>query len=225
MDLCKELVQFLNEKEERFLRTCIDCRGGTERSFHYHVLTRPELTFEEKKIVVKFASALDNDESATTNDIFNKVLSDIGLSRTDVIMKKSGNLYKNLLIILLLQLRRDNCSCINLKYPSKQDFMDAYPEVRGYDLSYCRGSDSICDYGEETTKLWHTANTAAILFVAIPSHRNFTLAMQVVPKVVEGWAALYATGGGQMQVCSDGYCRCRPYYVSYFIFLPIVPSN
>lgn len=50
---------------------------------------------------------------------------------------------------------------------------------------------------DEQHYLWHTANWMSILFQMIPAKKNKGLAMQVIPKLIEGWDAKYVTGSGQ----------------------------
>jgi hypothetical protein len=73
-----------------------------------------------------------------------------------------------------------------LKYPTFQAFsVDAYEGKFNQEAM------------EEQHHLWHTANWMSILFQIIPAKKNKGLAMQVVPKLVEGWDAKYVTGSGQ----------------------------
>ncbi|RYH30095.1 hypothetical protein EON65_06245 [archaeon] len=77
------------------------------------------------------------------------------------------------------------------KYPTFESFINEYGNVYN--------NESV----EEQEKLWHTANWMFILFTLIPARKNKGLAMQVVPKVVEGWHAKYVTGSGQTRLTAN----------------------
>lgn len=195
--LSAELLNALEEREKYWLQVNLFSeKREAHYTFLYNLLTRPGLDTEERKWAVKFAHALSNEKTVNTRDIFSLVCDEIGLSESEPILNKAKPLYPDLLILLLNQLRQHDCRYINLKYPTKDAFVTAYPEGKDFKLDYCQ--DDPVRFADETNKLWHTANTAAILFCAIPSKCNFTVAMKVVPKAVEGWTASYSTGGGQM---------------------------
>lgn len=49
----------------------------------------------------------------------------------------------------------------------------------------------------ELDLLWQTANWMYVLFKMITARKNKGLAIQVIPKLIEGWDAKYVTGSGQ----------------------------
>ena len=76
-----------------------------------------------------------------------------------------------------------------------------YQDLDSFLLSY----DNIFnDYVlEEKINLKDTANWMNILFNMIPARKNKGLAMQIIPKFIEGWNAKYVTGSGQTKPTSD----------------------
>jgi len=79
---------------------------------------------------------------------------------------------------------------VNLKYKSMEDFLEKYPEM------------SVRDE-RERQRLLQTANWMHILFQIIPAKKNKGVALDVVPKFVEGYGATYITGSGQTRPTCD----------------------
>lgn len=73
----------------------------------------------------------------------------------------------------------------HFKYATEQDFLREY--------NYCFAE---CD-PTEISNLYFTANWMALLFATVDARGNKGLAMNVIPKVIEGFSARYSTGGGQ----------------------------
>lgn len=78
----------------------------------------------------------------------------------------------------------------DLKYQSVADFLAVYVCFVGYD-----------DARRE--HLMHVANWMAYLLSKIPARKNKGFALQVVPKLLEGWQARYITGSGQSRATED----------------------
>jgi hypothetical protein len=94
-----------------------------------------------------------------------------------------------------LQVTRQHMS--QFRYTSLAEFLSVYPAFDEYEAA-------------EQTRLMHTANWMHFLFTKIPAKKNKGLAIQVIPKLVEGWQARYVTGSGQTKSTAD---RVRIYEV------------
>jgi len=79
----------------------------------------------------------------------------------------------------------------DMKYDTIEKFMSIYKSF----------GDNVSTIEQESEKekinLWHTANWMNVLLSMVPARKSKDLAIQVVPKVVEGWDARYITGSGQ----------------------------
>ena len=109
--------------------------------------------------------------------------SDIDTSLTP----KDGLFMVALWVILLSELSKV-MSLNQLKYPTFDSFRSTYISSTKFFTN---------EPIEEQHHLWHTANWMFILFKIIPAKKNKGLAMQVVPKMIEGWDVKYVTGSGQ----------------------------
>lgn len=99
-------------------------------------------------------------------------------------LHKEGPVMYALWVVMLSVLKR-HYKLEDLKYPSLDSFLETYS---GY---FDREPE------DEKERLWHTANWMSILFTLITPRKNKGLAMQVIPKLVEGWNTKYVTGSGQ----------------------------
>lgn len=77
-----------------------------------------------------------------------------------------------------------------LKYQCVADFLAVYVCFVGYDDA-------------KREHLMHVANWMAYLLSKIPARKNKGFALQVVPKLLEGWRARYITGSGQSRATED----------------------
>ena len=68
-----------------------------------------------------------------------------------------------------------------LKYPTVGDFMLVY------------GDQFQGESHDEIQKLWQFANWSFILFKIIPAKTNKVFAMDVIPKLLEGWSGMNLT--------------------------------
>ena len=124
-----------------------------------------------------------------TDDLhIQKICEDIGLD-SSYLHKDCCMMYA--LWVCLLEAVKNHLSNSALKYPTLEDFLNAYPGRFA--------SESL----EEQINLWHTANWMVILFKLIPAKKNKGLALQVVPKLIEGWDAKYVTGSGQTKATQN----------------------
>jgi hypothetical protein len=78
----------------------------------------------------------------------------------------------------------------HVKYKTQAEMMAVYPTLHDR-------SDS------EKHNLFLTANWMSILFQVLPARKNKGIAMDIIPKFVEGNSANYVTGGGQTQATRD----------------------
>lgn len=140
---------------------------------------------EEKAIIAKFYDEVDSrvSQSGVHGEIsVFDVADSVGLDLSS--LHKEGPVMYALWVVLLSVLRR-HYNPEDYKYPTMQDFLQVYEG--------CFPSEP----EDEMQKLWQTANWMNILFTLITARKNKGLAMQVVPKLVEGWHAKYVTGSGQ----------------------------
>jgi hypothetical protein len=116
------------------------------------------------------------------------IADDIGLDLSS--LHKEGLLMYALWVTLLTVLKK-HTPVTELKYTTLQAFHEAYNNLFAYEDD------------EEQHRLWSTANWMSVLFTLIMARKNKGLAMQVVPKLVEGWHAKYVTGSGQTRLTAN----------------------
>ena len=75
------------------------------------------------------------------------------------------------------------------------DQLFKYKTMEAFSLAYQHHFDQVD--GKESEKLYYIANWMAILFTMVESRGNKGLAMNVIPRLVEGFHVRYNTGGGQ----------------------------
>ncbi len=95
-------------------------------------------------------------------------------------MKKEEALVTALYVCILDTLRS---RLVNetLKYPTVGGFMTVY------------GDQFQGESHDEKQKLWQFANWSFILFKIIPAKTNKVFAMDVIPKLLEGWSGMNFT--------------------------------
>eukprot|EP01038_Epipyxis_sp_PR26KG_P004567 gene4567-6440_t len=93
--------------------------------------------------------------------------------------------------IALLSIYKKYYPSHELKYPTLDTFLNAYEGKFDHEIE------------QEKNHLWQTANWMSILFKMITARKNKGLAMQVVPKVIEGMTAKYVTGSGQTRATAN----------------------
>jgi hypothetical protein len=160
-------------------------------SMLHSILSDPIFTQLDKEWLIKF-----NDEvhhrihtSGVNFGITMFSLADgIGMDLTTI--HKEGPFMFALWVILLAHFK-EFIKMEDMKYPTIESFQQAY-------------SGWFVDEGEiELIKLWNVANWMNILFKMITARKNKGLAMQVVPKLIEGWEVKYVTGSGQTRFTAN----------------------
>jgi hypothetical protein len=94
---------------------------------------------------------------------------------------KKGEALITALYVCILDTLRSRLVNETLKYPTVGDFMTAY------------GDQFQGESHDEKQKLWQFANWSFILFKMVPAKTNKVLAMDVIPKLLEGWSGMNFT--------------------------------
>ena len=90
-------------------------------------------------------------------------------------LKKGEGALINTFFICILDMLKSRLTDHDLKYPTIADFLHVYGEKFGREPH------------KEKELLWQTANWAHVLFKMIKARTNAGLALEVLPKFVEGW--------------------------------------
>ena len=90
-------------------------------------------------------------------------------------MKKGEDALINSFYICILDMLKSKLTTEDFKYSQIEDFMSVYGE------QFAKESN------REKNLLWQTANWMFILFKIVPANKSTGLAMEVVPKLLEGW--------------------------------------
>jgi hypothetical protein len=156
-----------------------------------HILDDSNFTHDEKLWIKKFADEIK--KKVTHYGIYADIsmfdIADaIGLDLSTI--HKEGPLMYALWVAMLVILK---------KFYKRDDFK--YPTLDSFHHAYNYVFDEESD--EEQERLWQTANWMSVLFQLISAKKNKGLAMQVVPKLVEGWQAKYVTGSGQTRLTAN----------------------
>jgi len=149
------------------------------------------LTSEDREWVEKFIGAVDDviAKEGVSHEINLFVIADgIGLDLST--LHKEGTLMYALWVALLYSMK-NHLQDEDFKYKTMEEFLDAY------DGWFASESE------KEKHYLWQTANWMDLLFKMITARKNKGLAMQVIPKVVEGFDAKYVTGSGQTRATAN----------------------
>lgn len=88
---------------------------------------------------------------------------------------KKGEALITALYVCILDTLKSQLLDRDFKYPTIDRFMAVY------------GDQFESEPQEEIMKLWQFANWSFILFKMIPANTNKVFAMEVIPKLVEGW--------------------------------------
>lgn len=155
------------------------------------LMNDPTLSPLDRQWVVSFQAAVDDilAKRGFSPDLsLFTVASTIGLDVSN--LHKEGTLLYALWVVILNALQK-YVTPADMKYPSIETFLEAYP---GWFIN-----DS--DY--EKRYLWLSANWMNILFRMITARKNKGLVLQVIPKLVEGWDAKYVTGSGQTKATAN----------------------
>jgi len=159
------------------------------------MMNDPTLSSEEKRCLEKFRRVVDDRFRSLGSDIDpvrDLVLADlatcIGLDLGNV--HKDGTLLCALWYVILEAIKKI-IKVRDMKFPTLDSFLTAY-------------EDRFSSEPEpEKIVLWQTANWMSLLFKMITARKNKGLAMQVIPKVCEGWDAKYITGSGQTKATAN----------------------
>jgi hypothetical protein len=133
------------------------------------------------------------------NDCYKSFQAKITGIETSISQKESMELMSYWVIFYRVMRKRipvPHANKFNFKYATKEDFLREY----NYTFMDC---DEL-----ETDQLFFTANWMALLFMTVDARGNKGLAMNVIPKVIEGIHVKYSTGGGQSLQTA---CRVRIY--------------
>lgn len=155
------------------------------------MMNDPTLSPLDRQWVMSFQAAVDELLSkrgfSPELSLFT-VASTIGLDVSN--LHKEGTLLYALWVVILNSLQK-YVTPADMKYPSIESFLDAYPGWFNNDSDY------------EKRYLWLAANWMNILFRMITARKNKGLVLQVVPKLIEGWDAKYVTGSGQTKATAN----------------------
>ncbi|KAJ1415499.1 hypothetical protein B484DRAFT_454518 [Ochromonadaceae sp. CCMP2298] len=159
------------------------------------MMNDPTISSEEKRCLDRFRRAVDDRVrllGSAINPVRDLVLADlascIGLDLSNV--HKDGTLLCALWYVILEAIKK-MIRLRDMKFPSLDSFLTAY------------GDRFSSEPESEKIVLWQTANWMSLLFLMITARKNKGLAMQVVPKVCEGWDAKYITGSGQTKATAN----------------------
>lgn len=123
-----------------------------------------------------------------TADSSLKILN-LAASQVKLLTKKAPP--SNAVILMILFVMKNVISGDEMtKYNSSEDFFEKYPDFRDRDAG-------------EQSLLRQNANWMHVLFLILPAKKNKGLALDVVPKFVEGFTATYITGSGQTKQTAD----------------------
>jgi regulator of replication initiation timing len=137
----------------------------------------------------KFKAALEKrkDEKWEKWKFFD-IVSEAGIDRSKC---EKATPFTVTLWITFLDTIRKRCSKSDLKYQTREELIKAY---KARFEKYAP---------ERQAVLFETANWMHMFFKYIPAEKNKGLAIEVIPKLVEGWGARYVTGSGQTQATAD----------------------
>jgi hypothetical protein len=161
-------------------------------AFIEEILNDPSFTAEEQRVIRKFSQAamrMANNTNVTNFETWNMltVSSEAGV---DLVYPKEGMVMVALWCIFY-HYTRVHYPVARLKYQSVGAFLANY---RGRFTDY----DA---HGQEQLK--DVANWLNVMFKILPPRKNKGLAIQVIPRLVEGWGVKYVTGSGQTKATAD----------------------
>lgn len=128
--------------------------------------------------------------SAVAKDnLINDIISTCN-ARMAVLVKEVTPSITHAVVAVVLYLLSNILSNDNVKYRTQEDMLAIYPQFEDRTPT-------------EKQNLFLTANWMHVLFRIIPARKNKGIAMDIIPKFVEGNGAHYVTGGGQTQPTKD----------------------
>eukprot|EP01035_Chromulina_nebulosa_P003074 gene3074-4197_t len=140
---------------------------------------------------VQLSNDVSSADKFNMQSIYFTVLEGVGISveKREAIQREKRLVAA--LWVILLECFRNETTINDLKYPTLENFLRIYK-------SYGDNISTIAQESEkEKISLWHTANWMTVLLSMVPARKSKDLAIQVVPKLIEGWDARYITGSGQ----------------------------
>jgi hypothetical protein len=157
----------------------------------HSILADPGFTPVERDWIMKF-----NDEVARRIQLHGVNFGITMFSITDAINLDLTSVHKEgpfmfALWVTLLNHFKAYLTLADMKYQTLDQFIQAY------DGWFQQESEA------EIINLWQVANWMNILFKMITARKNKGLAMQVVPKLIEGWEVKYVTGSGQTRFTAN----------------------
>lgn len=149
----------------------------------------------EKIFLIKYAEYLTEVytgkelDHKTKENLINNII-DTANARIAVLSKEVNPSLTHAVVAVVLYLLSNILSNDHVKYRTQEEMMAVYP--------------TFSDRPEtEKKNLFLTANWMSILFRILPARKNKGIAMDIIPKFVEGNSAHYVTGGGQTQATRD----------------------
>lgn len=148
----------------------------------------------EEKFLLKFSEYINEkcptDQDSTTKQSLIDEILDVTKSRVAVLVKQVTPAITHAVMAVVLRLLSNLIDKDFFKYKTVEDMLEVYP-------TFADRSD------KEKENLLSTANWMSVLFRVIPARKNKGIAMDIVPKFVEGNCAHYVTGGGQTRSTQD----------------------
>lgn len=150
----------------------------------------------ERQFLIKYAEYITSACADKNNLDFKEkeaLIDDImktGYTRLTVLVKQVTPAITHAVMAVVLYLLSNILNNDHVKYKKLEDMLETYPCFKDRPEN-------------EKQNLFLTANWMAVLFRVIPARKNKGIAMDIIPKFVEGNDAHYVTGGGQKQATRD----------------------
>jgi len=157
----------------------------------HSILSDPGFSVQEKEWIVKFNEEVTRrvqSQGVNYGITMFSIADAINLDLTSV--HKEGPFMFSLWVVLLCHFKA-HLTIADMKYQSIEQFLEAYQG------NFQEESET------EVYHLWQIANWMNILFKMITARKNKGLAMQVIPKIIEGWEVKYVTGSGQTRFTAN----------------------
>jgi hypothetical protein len=157
----------------------------------HSILSDPVFSVQEKEWILKFNEEVTRRVQAQGLNFgitMFSITDAINLDLTRV--HKEGPFMFALWVVLLCHFKA-HLTLADMKYQTLEQFAEVY---QGW---FQEESET------EIYHLWQIANWMNILFKMITARKNKGLAMQVIPKIIEGWEVKYVTGSGQTRFTAN----------------------
>eukprot|EP01036_Dinobryon_divergens_P029957 gene29957-39133_t len=194
--ICKLLPDMLEDKnlteQEKVLLQLFHDRAAyrlnqifSSESHHQQLLNTVRMPLNDDTNVEFYAKGV-----STIKTIFQDILDDLEINKKS--LKKGKGALINAFYICILDMLKGRLATDVFKYPTIEDFLQVYGE------KFAKESN------KEKQLLWQTANWAHVLFtMTMRGKTNGGLAIDVIPKIVEGWRAKYIVGGGMSSATAN----------------------